>query len=111
MSGHGLSLRSGMAQVGKWVQATADPGPRSRLAPLAAASTARRHVRGDMSRDQNGSPGWGIYFKILIARAITSAAMTSDTAASVIISSLAHRLIAETSVGLNAIAVQNDSDR
>ena len=34
-----------------------------------------------------------------------------DTAASIIISSLAHRLIAEISVGLNAVAVQKASDR
>ena len=37
--------------------------------------------------------------------------MPRDTTASVIISSLAQRLIAETSVGLKAVAVQNDSDR
>jgi hypothetical protein len=57
--------------------------------------------------------GWipGFYFKMLTARAITSTPMTRDTTASVIIISLAHRLIAETSVGLNAVAVQNDSDR
>ena len=53
----------------------------------------------------------GSYFKMLIARAITNAPMTSDTTASIIISSLAHRLIAETSVGLNAVAVQKASDR
>ena len=51
------------------------------------------------------------YYKMLIARAITSAPMPRDAAASVIISSLAHRLIAETSVGLNAVAVQKASDR
>ena len=47
---------------------------------------------------------------MLIARAITSPAMPRDTAASVIISSLAHGLIAEMSVGLNAVAVQKPSD-
>jgi hypothetical protein len=51
------------------------------------------------------------YFKMLIARAITSAPMPRDTTASIIISSLAHRLIAEMSVGLNAVAVQNASER
>jgi hypothetical protein len=51
------------------------------------------------------------YARMLIARAITSAAMTRDTAASVIIISLAHGLIAEMSVGLNAVAVQKPSDR
>jgi hypothetical protein len=53
----------------------------------------------------------GSYFKMLIARAITSAPMPRDTIASIIISSLAHRLIAETSVGPNAVAVQKASDR
>ena len=48
---------------------------------------------------------------MLIARAITSPAMPRDTAASVIISSLAYGLIAETSAGLNAVAVQKPSDR
>ena len=48
--------------------------------------------------------------KMLTARATTSTPMPSDTIASVIIS-LAHRLIAETSVGLNAVAVQTASDR
>jgi len=51
------------------------------------------------------------YARMLIARAITSAAMTRDTTASVIISSLAHGLIAEMSVELNAVAVQKPSDR
>ncbi len=37
--------------------------------------------------------------------------MPRDTAASVIISSLAHGLFAEMSVGLNAVAVQKPSDR
>ena len=48
---------------------------------------------------------------MLIARAITSAPMTTDTAASAIISSLTYGLIAEMSVGLNAVAVQKPSDR
>ena len=51
------------------------------------------------------------YFKMLTARATTSTPMPRDTVASIIISSLAHRLIAETSVGLNAVAVQKASDR
>jgi hypothetical protein len=46
-----------------------------------------------------------------MARAITSAPMTTDTPASVIIISLAHGLTAEMSVGLNAVAVQKPSDR
>jgi hypothetical protein len=48
---------------------------------------------------------------MLIVRAITSPAMPRDTAASVIIISLAYGLTAEMSVGLNAVAVQKPSDR
>jgi hypothetical protein len=59
--------------------------------------------------------GWWLvscsYFKMLTARATTSTPMLRDTTASIIISSLAHRLIAEMSVGLNAVAVQKASDR
>ena len=51
------------------------------------------------------------YFRMLTARAITSAPMPSDTHASTIMRSLAHGLIAEVSVGLNAVAVQKASDR
>ena len=51
------------------------------------------------------------YARMLIARAITSVAMTRDTAASVTISSLAHGLIAEMSVGLKAVAVQKPRDK
>jgi hypothetical protein len=72
-----------------------EPGNRSRCAGLGWA----------------GGRVLGFYCKILIARAITSAPMPSETIASIIISSLAHRLIAETSVGPNAVAVQKASDR
>ena len=62
---------------------------------------------------ETGPAGWisCSYFKMLTARATTSTPMPRDTIASIIISSLAHRLIAETSVGLNAVAVQKASDR
>jgi hypothetical protein len=53
----------------------------------------------------------GSYFKMLIARAITSPKTPSDTIASTVMSSLAHRLTAEMSVGLKAVAVQKASDR
>ena len=53
----------------------------------------------------------GHYARMLIARAITSAPMPMDAIASMIMSSLAHGLTAETSAGLNAVAVQNPSDR
>ena len=51
------------------------------------------------------------YFRMLTARAITSAPMPSDTHASTIMRSLAHGLIADVSVGLNAVAVQKARDR
>ena len=71
-----------------------------------------RYADGGISRT-GWAGGWipCSYFKMLIARAITSAPMPRDTTASIIISSLAHRLTAETSVGLNAVAVQKASDR
>src|SRR6266702_3690887 len=50
-------------------------------------------------------------YRMLMARAITSAARASDPAASSIMRSLAQGLIAEVSVGLNAMAVQKPSDR
>ena len=56
-------------------------------------------------------PALSGYYRMLMAREITSAASPRDTAASTIISSLAHGLIADTSVGLNAVAVQKASDR
>jgi hypothetical protein len=45
------------------------------------------------------------------ARETTSTATTSEIASSAIIMSFAHGLIAETSVGLNAVAVVNDRCR
>ncbi len=53
----------------------------------------------------------GSYCRMLIARAITSPPIPRDATDSVIISSLGHRLIAEMSVGLNAVAVQKASTR
>jgi len=50
-------------------------------------------------------------YKMLIARAITSTPTVRDTAASNAISSLAHRLITETSPGLNVVEVQKASAR
>ena len=68
---------------------------------------------GTLRPGNPSSAGWipGSYCRMLIARAITSAPRPRDTTASIIISSLAHRLIAEMSVGLNAVAVQKASDR
>ena len=53
----------------------------------------------------------GCQWRMLMARAITRAPIPRDTAPSLIMSSLAHGLIADMSVGLNAVAVQKPSDR
>ncbi len=50
----------------------------------------------------------GHYLRMLTARATTRTATTSEIASSAIIRSLAHGRIAETSVGLNAVAVVNE---
>ena len=63
-------------------------------------------------RSSRGPAPWpGHVFRMLTARAITSAPRPSDTHASRIMSSLAQGLIAEVSVGLKAVAVQKASDR
>jgi hypothetical protein len=92
------------------------PGrPRPYPVPGETQSTPHAIIGDHRAPREATGPGWwllpGSYYKMLIARAITSAPMPRDTAASVIISSLAHRLIAEMSVGLNAVAVQKASDR
>ena len=51
------------------------------------------------------------YLNPFTALATTSGATSSEIASSVIIMSCAHDLIAETSVGLNAVAVVNDRCR
>ena len=48
------------------------------------------------------------HFKMFTARATTSKATTSEMASSAIIISFIHGRIAETSVGLNAVAVANE---
>ncbi len=62
----------------------------------------RRHL----SRRTTGPPG--AYFRMFTARATTRRATTSEIAASAIISSFAHGRIADTSVGLNAVAVAKE---
>ena len=82
--------------------------------PMQEYPAGRRHrarrpdTRPARHRRSQATPA---YFRMLIARAITSTPMLRETAASMIIKSLAHRLIAETSAGLNAVAVQKASDR
>ena len=48
------------------------------------------------------------HFRMFTARATTSNATTSEMASSAIIISFIHGRIAETSVGLNAVAVANE---
>lgn len=50
-------------------------------------------------------------YRTLMARAMTSVTRTIEQAASSIMRTLAHGLIAEMSVGLTAVEVQNDSER
>ena len=50
-----------------------------------------------------------VHFRMFTARAITSAAVTRDTAACSIIASFTHRDIGMVSVGLNAVAFVNDT--
>ena len=64
-----------------------------------------RYRRCDQTWTNHSTAG---YFKMFTARATTNNAITSDIASSTIISSLAQDLIAETSVGLNAVAVVNE---
>ncbi len=52
-----------------------------------------------------------VYFNIFTARATTKTATSNETVSSSIIESLAHGLMADTSVGLNAVAVVNDRCR
>jgi len=53
--------------------------------------------------------GCWVHFRMFTARAITSAAVTRDTDACSIIASFAHRDIGIVSVGLNAVALVNDT--
>jgi hypothetical protein len=111
-----------------WPLGSVVPGHRRRTGPRKRDEGHRRRRTGARWRQaparQHGpgqtgimrtlrAGGWfpGFYVKMLTARAITSTPMARDATASIIISSLAHRLIAEMSVGLNAVAVQNASDR
>jgi len=112
--------RTAKAARAGWVaNAGGEPGvldltPLRELLPELAEEL--RKVRAGVHRGHSGLDAKptvmrGCYARMLIARAITSPAMPRDTAASMIISSLAHGLIAEMSVGLNAVAVQKPSDR
>ena len=58
--------------------------------------------------DYNGHMTDSRYLRMFTAQAATRIPTTSEIVSSAIIMSLAHGLIAETSVGLNAVAVVND---
>jgi hypothetical protein len=72
---------------------------------------------GEVSgRHRSGCGDWPLHgasahFKMFTARATTSSATTSEIVSSPIIMSFAQGLIAETSVGLNAVAVVNERCR
>ena len=87
------------------------PRPRKSPRPAAGRPAGGTPRPATPRRSPITAPIRSGYARMLIARAITSAAMPRDTAASVVISSLAHGLIAEMSVGLNAVAVQKPSDK
>jgi hypothetical protein len=90
------SCRLRPTTIGRW-STWLPTGPRSSLRP-------------------NSRPGWrslgfttrsslGHHFRMLTARAMTSPRMTSDPAASRVMSNLAHRAKGMTSVGLKAVAL------
>ena len=85
------------------------------LFPAAGRDFAGRRCgwsqRAGITRGGWGTVGTRRYFKMFTARETTSTATTSEIAASNIIMSLAQDLIAETSVGLKAVAVVNDRCR
>jgi len=75
------------------------------LATLVARLVAAYRPR---PRPRPSRPGRAGYLRMLTALETTRIATSSEIASSAIIMSLAHGLIAETSVGLNAVAVVND---
>ena len=106
----GWDLTGPFPDLGEGIRASAKSSSNSRNARPRLPARARPKCRHNAHL-----LGWWLdscsYFKMLTARATTSTPMPRDTIASIIISSLAQRLIAETSVGLNAVAVQKASDR
>ena len=69
-------------------------------------------LRKSAELDPNRSPGTSHgYLKMFTARETTSTATTSEIASWAIIMSFAQGLIAETSVGLNAVAAVNERCR
>ena len=76
---------------------------RSRCQPRLLAASAPRSFKLGRRRCLSRC-----HFKMFTARATTSKATTSEIASSAIIISFIHGRIAETSVGLNAVAVANE---
>ena len=88
---------------------TGHPAPaehlRTRWAPTEGDRPARRHDRRHHGRHPQ------TYLRMLTARAMTRAAMTSETRAWTSMVSFAHRVNGMVSVGLNAVALVNDRYR
>ena len=122
--GESATVGSPVAVVNAVIDALRPLGVRHADMPLTPANVwsaiQGRPVRADLAL-YRGDPGpagdppdpelAAHTFRMLTARAITRAPMPSDTHASRIMRSLAHGLIAEVSVGLNAVAVQKASER
>ncbi len=71
-------------------------------------STNLRLIKESPRLNAKASAGALIHFKMFTARATTNKATTSEIASSAIIISFIHGRMAETSVGLNAVAVANE---
>lgn len=83
-------------------------GIRGSLAPIFSVGTVRESSAG--AGRCPGEPRLP-YFRMLTARATTNIAINSEMVSSSIIMSLAQGLMADTSVGLNAVAVVNERCR
>ena len=94
---------------------SSSPGGLFQANLLRQALAAVRARTGTAAKPGEALKAWSAraepYFRMFTARAITRSPTTTEIAASTIIMSFAHGLIAETSVGLNAIAVSNDKCR
>ena len=84
------------------------PPGRSRASTRTINPTSTCPADGGKAKQGEGSAEAQNHFKMFTARATTSRATTSEIASSAIIISFIHGRIAETSVGLNAVAVANE---
>jgi hypothetical protein len=84
-----------------------DAWPRVRFGSPAGQIRRRRVLRGPDQAPAKPDT-WRCYVTMLMARAMMRTPTVTDMASSAIIISLAQGVIGDTSVGLNAIAVEND---